>query len=78
MKRDKKSKLLALEGPRLQNMPMPTEASRKVRVAFLPKGERVVVCPDFDQIEMRLYTELTKGRDQSMKENFKAIYGRRK
>ncbi len=44
--------------PALQNIPIRTEAGRRIRDAFLPPKGFVYVCPDYSAIELRIYAQM--------------------
>jgi len=60
---------LSSANPNLQNIPIRTDRGRKVRQAFVPKGEGyVLLAADYSQIELRLMAAMSG--DQAMKEAF--------
>lgn len=62
---------LSSNNPNLQNIPIRTEAGRKVRKAFIPRNsDHVLVAADYSQIELRLVAEISK--DEAMLEAFQS------
>ena len=60
---------LSSNNPNLQNIPIRTEAGRKVRKAFVPKDdEHILLAADYSQIELRLIAEISG--DEAMLEAF--------
>jgi DNA polymerase-1 len=60
---------LSSTNPNLQNIPIRTENGRKVRKAFIPRGEDyVILSADYSQIELRLVAAISK--DAAMLEAF--------
>ncbi len=60
---------LSSNNPNLQNIPIRTPEGRKVREAFIPKGEDyILLAADYSQIELRLIAELSG--DEAMLEAF--------
>jgi len=60
---------LSSTNPNLQNIPVRTEEGRKIRRGFIPGGkDRVLLCADYSQIELRVLAHLSG--DQSMIEAF--------
>ena len=51
---------LSSSNPNLQNIPIRTEFSRRIRQAFIPKKEWIFVSADYSQIELRILTHLTQ------------------
>ena len=60
---------LSSNNPNLQNIPIRTEAGRKVRKAFIPGDEEhILLAADYSQIELRLIAEISG--DEAMLEAF--------
>ena len=60
---------LSSSNPNLQNIPIKTEAGRKIRKAFIPRDENhVLIAADYSQIELRLIAEMSQ--DKNMLEAF--------
>lgn len=60
---------LSSNNPNLQNIPIKTEAGRKVRQAFIPQdSEHVLLAADYSQIELRLIAHMSN--DEAMLEAF--------
>ena len=60
---------LSSTSPNLQNIPVRTEEGRKIRRGFIPGGkDRVLLCADYSQIELRVLAHLSG--DESMIEAF--------
>ena len=60
---------LSSNNPNLQNIPIKTEAGRKVREAFIPMDdEHILLAADYSQIEWRLIAEISN--DEAMLEAF--------
>ncbi len=64
---------LSSSDPNLQNIPIKTEAGRKIRKAFVPRpsksGDRKILSADYSQIELRILAHLTG--DKNLTEAFK-------
>ena len=62
---------LSSNNPNLQNIPIKTEAGRRVRKAFVPRDkDYILLAADYSQIELRLIAELSG--DEAMVEAFQA------
>ena len=60
---------LSSNNPNLQNIPIRTEAGRKVRKAFIPRDEEhILLAADYSQIELRLIAEISQ--DEAMLDAF--------
>ncbi|GAA5222410.1 DNA polymerase I [Membranihabitans marinus] len=60
---------LSSNNPNLQNIPIKTEAGRKVRQAFIPQNkDYVLLAADYSQIELRLIAHMSN--DEAMLEAF--------
>jgi DNA polymerase-1 len=55
--------------PNLQNIPIRTEMGRRIRRAFIPADDNVLLSADYSQIELRLLAHITK--DAVMLETFR-------
>lgn len=51
---------LSSSNPNLQNIPVRTEFSQRIRRAFIPKENWVLVAADYSQIELRILTHLSQ------------------
>ncbi len=60
---------LSSENPNLQNIPIRSEAGRKIREAFVPReGDYTLLAADYSQVELRLIAEMSG--DKNMLEAF--------
>lgn len=50
---------LSSSNPNLQNIPVRTPLGRKIRRAFVPAGEHVLMAADYSQIELRIMAHLS-------------------
>jgi DNA polymerase I len=60
---------LSSTDPNLQNIPVRTEIGRRIRAAFIPAKDCVLLSADYSQIELRLLAQVTK--DPVMLETFR-------
>jgi DNA polymerase-1 len=60
---------LSSKNPNLQNIPVKTELGRKIRKAFIPDPDCLLVSADYSQIELFLLAELS--RDENLFNAFK-------
>jgi DNA polymerase-1 len=51
---------LSSSNPNLQNIPIRTEFSRRIRKAFIPTKDWIFLSADYSQIELRILTHLTQ------------------
>lgn len=73
-KYSKTGRLTSLE-PQLQNIPMRTEVSKNLREAFETKKEMRVVGFNYNQLELRVLSEL--GRNTSLMKSFRKMYDKK-
>ena len=59
---------LSSSDPNLQNIPIRTEEGNRIRQAFIPEKEWVIVSADYSQIELRLLAHLSQ--DETLVEAF--------
>lgn len=60
---------LSSKNPNLQNIPIKTEEGRKIRTAFIPSKNNILVSADYSQIELFLLAEFSN--DNNLSEAFK-------
>ena len=60
---------LSSERPNLQNIPIRTEEGRKIRAAFIPDHDYIIVSSDYSQIELRVFAHMSNA--ENMIEAFK-------
>ncbi len=53
---------LSSSDPNLQNIPIRTEFSRRIRQAFIPQADWLLVAADYSQIELRILAHLSQER----------------
>ena len=51
---------LSSESPNLQNIPIRIEEGRKIRKAFIPSRDSIIVSSDYSQIELRVFAHMAK------------------
>ena len=51
---------LSSERPNLQNIPIRTEEGRRIREAFIPDRNSIIVSSDYSQIELRIFAHMSK------------------
>ena len=49
---------LSSESPNLQNIPIRIEEGRKIRQAFIPSADSIIVSSDYSQIELRVFAHM--------------------
>ncbi len=49
---------LSSESPNLQNIPIRIEEGRKIRKAFIPSNDSIIVSSDYSQIELRVFAHM--------------------
>ena len=49
---------LSSERPNLQNIPIRTEEGRRIRQAFIPQHDYIIVSSDYSQIELRVFAHM--------------------
>ena len=50
---------LSSERPNLQNIPIRIEEGRKIRQAFIPSSDSIIVSSDYSQIELRVFAHMS-------------------
>jgi len=60
---------LSSKNPNLQNIPVKTDIGNKIRKAFVPTGDNILISADYSQIELFLLAELSK--DKNLYDAFK-------
>ncbi len=60
---------LSSERPNLQNIPIRLEEGRKIRKAFIPSNDSIIVSSDYSQIELRVFAHMANA--SNMIEAFK-------
>ncbi|MCK4796666.1 MAG: DNA polymerase I, partial [Spirochaetes bacterium] len=61
---------LASKSPNLQNIPVKTKIGKKIRLAFIPSPNNILVSADYSQVELFLLAEFSK--DPNLFEAFKS------
>ena len=54
---------LSSESPNLQNIPVRIEEGRKIRKAFIPSEDSIIVSSDYSQIELRVFAHMAKAEN---------------
>ena len=49
---------LSSESPNLQNIPIRIEEGRKIRKAFIPSNDSIIISSDYSQIELRVFAHM--------------------
>lgn len=63
---------LSSERPNLQNIPVRLEEGRKIRKAFLPSNDSIIISSDYSQIELRVFAHMSNATNmiEAFKKDF--------